>query len=412
MRPRPFVCSLAIIIFAFVFFVFSLRQRNDSAQSKSIAYGVALLMLMQIVFVWMANTNRMIFFGQDFPFMSQNARATMILFVVLLFIMMMASSNREPEIEKEGRLSIEGFHYFNKRPFKIFCVFVVLVFGIVFFTGNNYSNLYETSEAKTFSAGEAINQAEKDFEKINEILATYPASKPLKPHGENLTSLFQKINNKIGLDDFVDKLEQDKQIGSFSASLYRAFRNNLQRDNRVDNIVHLQYIDASDSYRFAINNGFYSLRAPEMQKTLWSGNVYAYDDDDNIITTLVEGKISFASESLGKTIDMSPNEQVKYNKVKKELSIERVREVWKEVSWTEGLIHFEPATLGEILRRMKNVYGVTFVCEDKDALNITYKVTFYNGESLDQFISVVNKMANLKSSREGNYVYFRKEITK
>ncbi len=141
-------------------------------------------------------------------------------------------------------------------------------------------------------------------------------------------------------------------------------------------------------------------------------NVYAYDDDDNIITTLVEGKISFASESLGKTIDMSPNEQVKYNKVKKELSIERVREVWKEVSWTEGLIHFEPATLGEILRRMKNVYGVTFVCEDKDALNITYKVTFYNGESLDQFISVVNKMANLKSSREGNYVYFRKEITK
>ena len=281
------IVPLAIIIFAFVFFVFSLRQRNDSAQSKSIAYGVALLMLMQIVFVWMANTNRMIFFGQDFPFMSQNARATMILFVVLLFIMMMASSNREPEIEKEGRLSIEGFHYFNKRPFKIFCVFVVLVFGIVFFTGNNYSNLYETSEAKTFSAGEAINQAEKDFEKINEILATYPASKPLKPHGENLTSLFQKINNKIGLDDFVDKLEQDKQIGSFSASLYRAFRNNLQRDNRVDNIVHLQYIDASDSYRFAINNGFYSLRAPEMQKTLWSGNVYAYDDKNDVDHLLV-----------------------------------------------------------------------------------------------------------------------------
>ena len=273
------IVPLAIIFFVFIFFLFSIKHKSESPIGKSISYGVALLFLIQTTFVWMANTNRMIFFGQDFPFMSQNARVTMLMFCLLLFFMMLASGNvEEDECIQEDELTNSGFDYFNRKPIKIFVVLFVVVFGVMFAFGNKYSTLYHTSKATAFGVGQAMEQAEKDLEQINAYLAAYTAKKKLKPNGENLTKLFNDIDNEIGIDSYVDKLENGGDIQPFSASLYKAFRNNLQTDNRIENIIHLQYISASNSYKFALNDGFYSLRAPEMQTMLWGGNVYAYDD--------------------------------------------------------------------------------------------------------------------------------------
>lgn len=282
------IVPLAIICFVIAFFLFSLRHVTESPVGKSLSYGIALLFLIQTTFVWMANTNRMIFFGQDFPFMSQNARITMLMFCLLLFIMMCSSGRNESDDSVvESRLSNNGFDYFNNKPLKSFMVLFFAVFGVVFMFGNKYSSLYHTSQATAFNAGEAMMQAEKDLDKINAHLATFTASKKLKTNGENLAKLLDDINNSIGLDNYVETLEDNGEIQPFSASLYHAFRNNLQLDNRIDNIIHLQYISAANAYKFALNNGFYSLRAPEMQKMLWSGNVYAYDDKHDMDNLLV-----------------------------------------------------------------------------------------------------------------------------
>lgn len=282
------IVPLAIICFVIVFFLFSLKHASESPVGKSISYGIALLFLIQTTFVWMANTNRMIFFGQDFPFMSQNARITMLMFCLLLFIMMCSSGRNESDDSVvESRLSNSGFDYFNHKPLKSFIVLFFAIFGVVFMFGNKYSSLYHTDQATAFNAGEAMMQAEKDLDKINAHLATFTAKKKLKPNGENLTKIFDEINNTIGIDSYVKILEDNGEIQPFSASLYHAFRNNLQLNNRIDNIIHLQYISAANAYKFALNNGFYSLRAPEMQKMLWNGNVYAYDDKHDMDNLLV-----------------------------------------------------------------------------------------------------------------------------
>jgi len=282
------IVPLAMIGFVIVFFLFSLKQASESPVGKSVSYGIALLFLIQTTFVWMANTNRMIFFGQDFPFMSQNARITMLMFCLLLFMMMCTSGRNESDDSVvESRLSNTGFDYFNHKPLKSFMVLFFVIFGVVFMFGNKYSSLYHTNQATAFNAGEAMMQAEKDLDKINAHLATFTAKKELKLNGENLKELFDEINNTIGIDNYVKALEDNGEIQTFSASLYHAFRNNLQLDNRIDNIIHLQYISAANAYKLALNNGFYSLRAPEMQKMLWRGNVYAYDDKHDMDNLLV-----------------------------------------------------------------------------------------------------------------------------
>lgn len=277
------IVPLAIILFILAFFISSLKDKNNSPYGKCITYGIALLFLIQTIFVWMANTNRMIFFGQDIPFMSQNARVIMIMFCILLFMMMCTSGKKEFDDDNiDDRLSNEGFERFNRKPIVGLCVSFILVFGFVYLFGNNYSSLYQTDKAVEYNAGEAMMQAEKDLGKINTYMAQYKATEELKPNKRNLTKLFDKIDKSIRIDDYVKELDSLGVIQPFTTSLYRAFRKNLQTDNKFENIIHLKYISATKSYKFALNNGFYSLRAPEMQKMLWSGDVYAYNNDNNV----------------------------------------------------------------------------------------------------------------------------------
>ena len=84
-------------------------------------------------------------------------------------------------------------------------VLFFVIFGMVFMFGNKYSSLYHTDKATVFNAGEAMMQAEKDLDKINAHLATFTAKKELRPNGENLTKLFDEINNTIGIDSYGNK---------------------------------------------------------------------------------------------------------------------------------------------------------------------------------------------------------------
>ena len=274
---QSLLLPLVIVLLCFSLLFIILKMRNSKAPNKSIAYGIALLLLVQSTFVWMANTNRMIFFGQDFPFMSQNAKATLIMFFVMLLVLALTSiSDTDDMTEDYCGISLIGFHAFSNRPLIVFSIIFISVFSIVFATGNKYSKIYQTNKATVFNAGEAMMQAEADFEKINLILSTFHARKSLT-NGENLTEIWDTINESINIDSEVKRMYDSGIISKFSYSLYTAFYENQMHENRTTNIVHLQYNVIGELYKLVINNGFYSLRAPEMQEAAWKGDIYAYD---------------------------------------------------------------------------------------------------------------------------------------
>lgn len=273
------VVPLALIILCFVLLYSAFKQENESSPGYAYAVGVALLILIQMTFVWMANTNRMIFFGQDLPFLSHNAHSTMLMFAVLLAVIMLALGNNANDDTDE--LS-SGFQHFSRRPFQLMCVFIVIIFAFVFFTGNKYDNLYG-GKAEAYTVGHAMDIAESDFQKINNVLSRYHATKPLRNKQNLKTTILPSIENEIALSQEVEKMYIDKDISEFSYSLYKSFINNNAKSNRLDNVVHLRYLKASKTYQFALNNGFYYLKAPEMDKHDWTGDIYAYQKKETFI---------------------------------------------------------------------------------------------------------------------------------
>ena len=273
------IVPLALIILCFILLYSTLKHENESSTGYAYSVGVALLILIQMTFVWMANTNRMIFFGQDLPFLSHNAHSTMLMFALLLALIMFALGNNG---EDESDELSSGFKHFSARPFKLMCMLFFVIFGVVFFTGNKYDNLYG-GKAEAYTVGHAMDVAEADFVKINGVLSKFRAKERLYNNQDLKTHIIPSIESSISLSAEVEKMYKDKDISEFSYSLYKSFINNNCKANRLDNVVHLRYLKSSGTYQFALNNGFYCLKAPEMDKHDWSGDIYAYQKKETVI---------------------------------------------------------------------------------------------------------------------------------
>lgn len=256
---------VSIICLLLVFLLLVMKSGNESSVGRTYGLGVALLLLVQAGFVWMANTNRMIFFGQDMPLLSHNAHSTMIMFALLLALVMVGFNNNSDTISSDLQ---DGYAHFARKPLGVFAVVFTLVFAIIYFTGNKYDNIY--SGLKEYDVAKAMETAKAEFSIINSRLASYPAKGELKTR--NLKNLVKDIDKKIEISNYVDELG----ISDFTKSLFNGFKRNYCQDNRAENIVHMRYI--SGKYQLAINNGFYCLKAPEMQAKGWSGNVYGFEN--------------------------------------------------------------------------------------------------------------------------------------
>lgn len=269
--------SLSLIVFLFY-------ANYSSVASRSVAYAVGLLLLIQMTFVWMAATNRMIFFGQDFPFLSQNARITMFMFVVLLGLVMLVTSSQNQDYETASNIE-RGMIIFAKNRIHVFISIFVLIFIFVGLFGNKYASLYgendggNGNDASEYNLTRMMNRCQSDLSLINAYLSTSNIKVRTKlVDGESLASLMDSLDNERGegsLTQSVKELYDKKEISKFTLSMYNAYRNNLKRSNSISNIIHLKLNSTRTHYEFALNNGFYSLKNPDLDANAWTDNIYS-----------------------------------------------------------------------------------------------------------------------------------------
>ena len=111
-------------------------------------------------------------------------------------------------------------------------------------------------------------------------------------------------------------------------------------------------------------------------------NLKAYKDDDNVYTTLVEGKIAINLNN-GKKQDLSPDQQAKWNPNSNSLSLEKDVNVYNEISWKYGVFNFNGKPLKEIMKTISRWYDVEIVF-----LNKKVEET--------EFVGVIRKNRNLE----------------
>lgn len=133
-------------------------------------------------------------------------------------------------------------------------------------------------------------------------------------------------------------------------------------DRKVELIYGEAYFDVSPSslHRGAKFKVIHNAQEIEVLGTEF--NVKAYQNEDFVYTTLVEGKVTISMEDT--SYDLAPNQQAGLRVSNKTISIQTI-DVYHEIAWKNGVFSFDGKSLNEIMQVLSRWYDVEVVYRSK-----------------------------------------------
>lgn len=124
-----------------------------------------------------------------------------------------------------------------------------------------------------------------------------------------------------------------------------------------------------------------------------SFNITAYENDPEIITTLLTGKVKISSNAKNKVIlkkyHLQPNQQAVYSKGSKKFNFTKV-DTKKYIAWREGELIFENETLGNIMKKLERWYGISIRIEDTKLKKTHFTGTLTKEKSIEHVLKLIN----------------------
>ena len=133
----------------------------------------------------------------------------------------------------------------------------------------------------------------------------------------------------------------------------------------------------------------------------------SYDDDDEVETTLVEGKVIIEKNAeehvTSESIELFPDQKAIFSKNSKQIVLKNVK-TESEAAWVKGSLVFEDEPFSEIIKDLERWYGATIIVKDKASLQCRFNTRIEN-ESLEEVLKLFSINGNMKYSiQDANHV--------
>ncbi|MGL5682895.1 MAG: FecR family protein [Marinifilaceae bacterium] len=129
--------------------------------------------------------------------------------------------------------------------------------------------------------------------------------------------------------------------------------------------------------------------------------VKAYEEDDEVLTTLVSGKVRFNGHT---SVELYPGEQAVANKegsvVKREVNIDEY------IGWKESVYVFRDKRLEDIVKDLSRWYDISVFFQYSDMRDICFTGSVKRYATIDQFLEALKRTENLEYKKEGNVIQF------
>lgn len=133
-------------------------------------------------------------------------------------------------------------------------------------------------------------------------------------------------------------------------------------------------------------------------------NVKAYNTEDKITTTLVEGSVSFERFSeKGNAIIMKPNQQIVLDKISDSVILNEVDASLFSL-WTDGIYSFSNMSFEDITKMLERGFNVDIQVESNSLKNEQFSGIFDNGESIEQILDLLLSYRPLTYKRENDKI--------
>ncbi|GAA3650924.1 FecR family protein [Flavivirga jejuensis] len=130
-------------------------------------------------------------------------------------------------------------------------------------------------------------------------------------------------------------------------------------------------------------------------------NIKAYQDEEYVYTTLIEGKVAVSNEVYKENLNI--NEQSILDDDHGIIRISDVN-VYNETAWKKGIFSFRDKSLKDITKALSRWYDVDFVFKNKALETMTFNGVLSKSKTLEGILTAIKRNVNL------NYKIYDKKI--
>lgn len=266
---------LTLCVFPLLIYLISFKFTDDDGQyfkiNRHTYPGVIPLILFFTIclFVWLTSTNRFVFFGQDYPFLSLTSKTSMILPLLLLGITLV----QRPKAKSSEKVNIQS-------GFARYVLFIGLVVFFALITVTPH-----TLTSKNFSVIVDNTQRKIDQE-LNAILTTVQDSISVSNPKFTYLDMIAALKVSPEFESFLDNEIEDP----YTKSIVEEFVNKPYKAFQVHSPLYVQY----DDYRYAAmyNQHFYLELTPVENEEVWHGSIAQAPMANNAAVTLTYDNVS------------------------------------------------------------------------------------------------------------------------
>lgn len=242
------------------------------------------------------------------------------------------------------------------------------------------------------------------------------STKTLKSNGEKIVYLSESDQN-------VDKTITYNMLtipkgGQFVLNLSDSTKVWLNSDSKIkyptrfeqgkDRVVELIYGEAYFDVSHSSKNGGTAFKVVnQLQEITVLGtefNVKVYDDEPDIETTLVEGKV--VAETDGNDIVLKPSQQLVFDKKKFTYAVNYVN-TYDVMAWKTGVFSFNEITLDKIMKTLSRWYNVDIVFNNKRLEKESFSGVFRKNYSLNEILILMKQSNNIAYEIKDEIVYLK-----
>lgn len=132
-------------------------------------------------------------------------------------------------------------------------------------------------------------------------------------------------------------------------------------------------------------------------------NVTAYASDQEVITTLVEGKVAVTAPETSNEIILSPNEQAITDKASMQINKMEV-DASGYVSWVNGKVEFHNESLDEVLKKLSRWYDFEYTFEDEAARDFHFSARMSRDEKVSSILDMLEMTTDVEFAYENGII--------
>ncbi len=137
-------------------------------------------------------------------------------------------------------------------------------------------------------------------------------------------------------------------------------------------------------------------------------NVSAYDDEQEMLATLLKGSVKFIANSNEKGQVLQPNQQISYHKESCKLVLKNI-DPYPFIAWKEGKFYFKSMELDKMLRQLKRWYDFKVYYRDEALKHYKFRGVILKESPLNEALKIIEETTDIKFKIKNNTVEVYKE---